>query len=380
MRRSMLRVPFTASGGPVTPTPLDRRRVLTVLGAGLVAPYSALGQSLPDDIGRRLSQAQQDGKVYGVHALLVSKGGKLLLEYYGRGEDEIWGLPLGVVAFGPDVLHDLRSVSKSVVGLVYGIALANGKVPTPEAKLYAQFPEYADLASQPGRDRLTMHHVLSMTLGLEWDELTIPYGDLRNSENAMEAAPDRYRYILERPIVGEPGVKWTYCGGATALLGRLIAKGTGEALLDYCRSVLFDPLGFGPADWTKGWDGEPHTASGLRLRPRDLLKLGQLVLARGMWNGQQIVPSDWVKRVTTPVVAIDRSRSYGYQWYMSDGTPPRPQPWIGGIGWGGQRLYVIPALDLVVAMNAGNYRQPGMEQARVASVVLNEVVLPSFAY
>ena len=145
-------------------------------------------------------------------------------------------------------------MSKSVVGLAYGIALAAGKVPPPEAKLYAQFPEYSDLAGQPGRDRLTIHHVLSMTLGLEWDELTVPYGDPRNAENAMEAAPDRFRFILERPIVGEPGARWTYCGGATALLGRLIARGTGdtgETLLGYCRRVLFDPMGFGPVDWAK---------------------------------------------------------------------------------------------------------------------------------
>ena len=105
---------------------------------------------------------------------------------------------------GPEVQHDLRSVSKSVVGLVYGIALADDKVPPPEVKLYEQFPKYTDLAKQPGRDRLTIGHVLSMTLGFEWDELTIPYGTVGNSENAMEAAPDRFRFILERPIVGEP--------------------------------------------------------------------------------------------------------------------------------------------------------------------------------
>ena len=97
-----------------------------------------------------------------------------MFEHYGKGEDERLGAPLGRVAFGPDVLHDLRSVSKSVVGLAYGIALAEGKVPPPEAKLYAQFPEYADLAAQPGRDSLTIDHVLSMTLGIEWDELRSP--------------------------------------------------------------------------------------------------------------------------------------------------------------------------------------------------------------
>src|SRR5499427_2536331 len=300
---------------------------------------------------------------------------------YGRGEDEAWGRPLGTVTFAPDVLHDLRSVSKSVVGLVYCIALAAGKVPSPEAKLYDQFPEHADLAKEPGRDRLTIHHVLSMTLGLEWDELTIPYGDLRNSENAMEAAPDRFRFILERPIVGEPGVKWTYCGGATALLGRMIAKGTGEELLAYSRRVLFDPLEFGPAEWTKGRDGEPHTASGLRLLPRDMLKVCQHALAGGAWNGRQIVPSAWVERITAPVVTIVRGRRYGYHWYMGEvsaGTTARPYHWVGGIGWGGQRLFVLPALDLVVAMNHGNYDKSGMEQSRIAGVVLTEIVLPNF--
>ena len=80
-----------------------------------------------------------------------------------------------------------------------------------------------------------------MTLGFEWDEFTIPYRTAGNSEDAMEAAPDRFRFILERPIVGEPGVKWIYCGGATAILGRLIGKGTGEKLPAYARRVLFDP-------------------------------------------------------------------------------------------------------------------------------------------
>jgi CubicO group peptidase (beta-lactamase class C family) len=360
---------------------LDRRRLLAALAAGLLPARAAIAASPGEDVALRLGRAEQEGKVSGLHALLVSRGGKLVVEHYEPGDDEALGRPLGTVAFAPDVLHDLRSVSKSVVGLLYGIALADGKVPPPEARLYDQFPEYADLAAQPGRDRLTIHHVLSMTLGLDWDELSIPYGNPRNAETAMEAAPDRFRFILERPIVREAGVSWTYCGGATALLGRLIAKGTGEALLTYARRVLFDPLGFGRAEWTEGRDGAPRAASGLRLLPRDMLKVGELALAAGAWNGKPIVPADWVKRATSPVVAIDRGRSYGYHWYMGDvpaGPLPQPLHWIGGIGWGGQRLVAMPALDLVVSVNCGNYRRPGMEQARVVNTVLTEVVLPSF--
>jgi CubicO group peptidase (beta-lactamase class C family) len=357
---------------------LNRRRLLAGLGASVALPWAMAARAASSDAAERLAALTPAGKLSGLHALLVSQGGKLVFEHYGEGEDQGWDRPLGHVVFGPDVLHDLRSVSKSVVGLAYGVALAEGKVPPPDAKLYAQFPEYADLASQPGRDKVTIHHVLSMTLGFEWDELTIPYGDPRNSEMAMEAAPDRYRFILDRPIVGEPGVKWTYCGGATALLGRLIAKGTGEALPAYCRRVLFEPLGFGPSGWSIGRDGEPRAASGARLLPRDLVKIGQLMLANGSWNGRSVAPADWVKRVTRPVVPIRSGREYGYQWYIGALAAAQHLHWFGGIGWGGQYLFVIPARDLVVVIHCGNYQRPGDEQAAVMIALMKDVVLPSF--
>jgi CubicO group peptidase (beta-lactamase class C family) len=222
-----------------------------------------------------------------------------------------------------------------------------------------------------------------MTMGTEWDELTVPYGtDLRNSEIAMEAAPDRYRFILACPIVGEPGVKWTYNGGATALLGRLIAKGTGEPLPDYARRMLFDPLGLGPIEWSMGRDGEPRAASGMRMRAPDLLCVGQMVLANGAWQGKQIVPADWLKLATTPAVTIEGTRRYGWHWYLGElpvGTPTHVERTISGIGWGGQRLFLMPALDLAVAMNAGNYRLAGLAQGRIAAAVITDLVLPNLA-
>jgi CubicO group peptidase (beta-lactamase class C family) len=358
---------------------LNRRNLLAGLGASVALPWAMPAIAASSDAVERLTGLERAGKLPGLHAFLVSQGGKLVVEHYGQGEDQAWDRQLGHVIFAPDVPHDLRSVSKSVVALAYGIALAAGKVPPPDAKLYAQFPEFADLAAQPGRDKITIHHALSMTLGFEWDELTIPYGDLRNSESAMEVAPDRYRFILERPIAGEPGVKWIYCGGATALLGRLIAKGTGELLPAYCRHVLFDPMGFGPSDWSIGRDGEPRAASGARLLPRDLVKIGQLMLAGGNWNGRSIVSSDWARRVTTPVVPIRVGRDYGYHWYTGDFAGAQPLHWFGGVGWGGQYLHVIPARDLVVVIHCGNYGRSGEEQTAVMLALMKEVVLPSFA-
>ncbi|MEA2850280.1 MAG: hypothetical protein QOE02_299 [Rhodospirillaceae bacterium] len=360
----------------------DRRQAILGMGAALMILSAKQAVASDGDFAARLAEMQRDGRVSGLDALLVSRRGRLLFEYYGEGEAENWGTPLGKVMFGPTVLHDLRSVTKSLVGMLYGIALADGKVPPPEARLYDQFPEYPDLAKQPGRDRITVAHALSMTMGTEWDELTHPYGDPRNSENAMEAAPDRYRYILSLPIVGEPGVKWTYCGGATALLGHLIAKGTGEKLVDYARRALLDPLGLGPVEWSTDAKGEPRAASGGRMRPPDLLRVGQMVLANGAWQGKQIVPADWLKRSTTPAVTIEGTRRYGWHWYLGElpvGTPRHVEPTISAIGWGGQRLFLVPALDLAVAMNAGNYRLPILEQGRIGTALILDLVLPALS-
>ena len=127
-------------------------------------------------------------------------------------------------------------------------------------------------------------------------------------------------------------------------------------------------------------DGYEIAASGLRLLPRDMSKIGQLVLTGGAWNGRQVVPAAWVARATTTMVRMPDGRGYGYHWYtgtFSDAKHP-PLPWIAGIGWGGQRLYVIPKLDLVIGINCGNYRRPGSDQHRVGVVIVTEVVLPAF--
>ena len=219
------------------------------------------------DLEARLDKLIADKRAWGLHGVVVVRNDKLVLERYFEAEDNARGRDLGKVAFKPETLHDMRSVSKSVVGLLYGIALAQGKVPAPEAPLYASFPEYADLAASAGRDRLTIHHVLTMTMGTDWDESSIPYSNPANSEIAMDLAPDRFRYILERRVVMEPGKRWTYCGGATALLARIIAKGAGKPLHAFAREALFDPLGFGPTEWLADAKGEPFAASGLRMSP-----------------------------------------------------------------------------------------------------------------
>jgi CubicO group peptidase (beta-lactamase class C family) len=365
---------------------LTRRNALLATGATLMAfgakspaanafawqPIAPADAGFAPDIGARLDDLVSSGRAWKQHGVVIVRGGRLVLERYFDGEDQTWGRPLGRVAFGPDTLHDLRSVTKSVVGFVYGIALAAGKVPAPEAPLMASFPEYADLAADPQRQRLTIGHVLTMTLGLEWNE-NIPYENPANSERAMEVAPDRYRYILERPVVAAPGERWTYGGGATALLGKLIAKGTGQSLEDYARAVLFDPLGIGRTEWSKGRDGVASAASGLRMTPRDLARVGQLILNGGRWEGRSVVPPAWLETSLRVHATVDEFRRYGYHWYSGVAPSDAKVRWIGAFGYGGQRLFVLPDLDIAVAITAGNYTDP--QQGIPSLRIVRELVL-----
>ncbi len=326
------------------------------------------------DLGERIDDDVRCGRFVNLHAVLVARGGKLVLERYFDGEDERWGRSLGRVTFGPNELHDLRSVTKSIVGLLYGIALADGNVPPLAAPLIDHFPEYPDLAKDPERRRMTVAHALSMTLGTEWDE-GLSYADPRNSEHAMELAEDRYRFVLDRPMmVAEPGRRWIYNGGATALLGRLIAKGSGRSLCDYARERLFAPLGIADFDWVTGQDGEFIAASGLRLRPRDLAKIGQLVVDAGFWNGKRIVPGQWLEQSFRTRAKVDEEVDYGYHWWLGPKSP-RGRRWVAGFGNGGQRLTVVPQLELLIVVMAGSYNQPDAWQLPVA--VITEAVLPA---
>jgi CubicO group peptidase (beta-lactamase class C family) len=339
------------------------------------------------DLEALLDKAIVEKRVWNLHGVVIVRNGGLVLERYFEGDDDARGSPLGKIAFKADALHDLRSVSKSIVGLLYGIALAAGKVPPPDAPLLACFPEYADLASDPARNRWTIFNALTMTMGTDWDELSVPYSDPTNSEIAMDLALDRYRFVLGAPVVMEPGKRWIYNGGATALLARIIAKGTGKPLHDFARNTLFDPLYIGPTEWYTDPSAEAIAASGLRMTPRDLARIGLMMLKGGMSGDRRVVPGQWIERLTSPMVDVDEIRQYGYQWYLGKfaftvSTGPRwnrsrLERFWSAIGNGGQRLFVFPGLDLVVAITAGNYDAP--DQWVPPTRVIREVVLPAIS-
>jgi len=318
-----------------------------------------------------------------IHGVVVERHGRLVAELYRKGPDlsidflyGLWHPFAADVEFGPTTLHDLRSISKSVVGLLIGIARRQDKIGSLATPVLDFYPEYASLRS-PQRDEVHLEHLLTMSSGLKWDE-----GALPNDETRLYWDWTPYRYVLSRPLVAAPGTVFNYNSGGTAVLADILIRTSGKPLKELVRTELFEPLGITDWEWVSDPHGRDLAFTGLRMRPRDLVKIGRMVLDHGQWRGQQIVPAEWIAdslrpHISTgfrsPPTATDEMR-YGYQWWT--GTADwhgKKLAWSAGFGNGGQRLFVVPELDLTVAITAGDYGS--REIGHMANQLLEQVVL-----
>jgi len=318
-----------------------------------------------------------DAKESNVHAVLVVRHGTLVFEHYFAGSDQMLGWPvrqLGDVTFGPDTRHDERSVSKSIVALVLGIAIDRGLINGLDASVLSFFPEYADLAT-PAKDRITLRDLITMSAGLEWRE-----AGPQNTSDAILYVPDPSRYALQQAVVAPPGRVFNYSSGLTELIGAVLKKATGKPVDELARAWLFAPLGITDVEWARDAKGDPLASAGLRLRPRDLAKIGQLVLQHGVWNDAQVVPAAWVEAATNPQIDVSYlsplSCFYGYYFWLGRSLIDKHAvEWVAAIGLGGQLLYIVPALDLVVVVNAGGYAIPFTRMYTAPTTILNQYVL-----
>lgn len=306
------------------------------------------------------------GWIPNVHALLIEHKGRLVFERYWPGEDVSLTGPLGHVEHGPTTRHDIRSVSKSVTSLLLGIALGESAEDALARPIASFFPDREDLGS--GLDSVTLHHVLTMTAGLAWNETIIPYTDERNDFGRYNTADDPVGYVLAKERRDTPGRRWTYNSGLTDLTAGVIEHLTGTPLADYADDVLFGPLGITDYEWLRprAWpsDSFPSAGAGLRLRARDLAKIVSLILHDGKWQGRQIVPADWIRTSTSRHVpdipwSSGGDYGYGYYWYagtVKDGrTPVNGSTVIRASGYGNQGVFVIPDAGLTITVFAGNY-------------------------
>lgn len=296
----------------------------------LAAPwFSASPESVGLDGPELFVAGELAGRIERMRSLLVVRNGRLVLERYYGG-------------WSADTLADVRSVTKSVVSTLAGIALREGHIRSLDQPItdFLRVPEY-DVDAEHTRVRI--RHLLTMTAGFAWSERTT------EAYNDWVLSSDHVAYVLERPVASPPGTAFAYNSGAVHLLGVILEEATGTSLPQYADRVLLGPLGISERAWEPLLEGHVNGGAGLDLRPRDLARLGQLFLQQG-WSGtRSIVPAEWVAEATEPRfadlggVGPIGTLSYGYLWWIdveNDAFMAR--------GHGGQLVYVVPSLHLVV--------------------------------
>ena len=312
-----------------------------------------------------------------VHAVIVVRRGMLVFEQYFPGYDEPWGMGEGRHDFDATTKHDMRSVSKSVVSLLVGIAIDRELIKSADEPVVKFFPDYSALKS-PGWDNITLRHLLTMSSGIQWDE-NRAWKDPQNDEPHLGSEADPYRYVLSKPIATPPDTVWNYNGGGTDLLGNVIERVSGQSLEAFAREALFVPLGISDWEWMKYRNERIASAAGLRLRPRDAAKIGQLVLNKGAWSGRQIVSAKWIEQSVTPrfqaIGYFGGLFYYGQQWWMGRTLfGDKDVKWIAAQGLGGQRIFIVPELDLVMVTTSGLYGSG--RQGQAALDILANFIIP----
>lgn len=296
-----------------------------------------------------------------IHSVLIFRHGKLVYENYFTGED--WNNhigSIGIVLHTRETLHDLRSISKSVVALAVLIAHSQGKIKDLDQPIFSFFPEYASHA-EGDKKNITVRHALTMTPGFEWNE-GFSYSNPANTAFQMNRAPDTIEFVLSRKLVNKPGTAFEYNGGTTQLLAAIIKKTTGSDIKSFTKQHLFTPLGITNYEWAK-LKGEPDADSGLRLRSRDIGKIGLFLANGGKWNGKRIVPEKLIAEAMAQHAKVSSDEktgevvTYGYQIWRFAFRPEENWPsfLIELAGNGGQKVHIDAKARAVVVVTAGNY-------------------------
>jgi len=300
----------------------------------------------------RLRDQTVDGyKAPYIQSLLVAHHGKLALEEYFYGFDR-------------DRAHDTRSSGKTLAGTLTGIALDHGARFKLDSSVYALYGKrYADFTNlDPRKQQITVRDLLTMDSGLACDDNDDDSPGNEDTMQGQDQQPDWYKYILDVPMMDPPGdKKAVYCTAAINLLGGVISSSTGMALTDFFQKYYAEPLKIRDYHMNLMPSGEAYLGGGIYLKPRDMLKLGQLYLDGGIWDGKRVLSKTWVTAATTqhsyfPASDYAPGHGYGYTWHLFEvKVGDKTYQEYMAQGNGGQLVMVVPALDLAVVITAGNY-------------------------
>ena len=319
----------------------------------------AEGGGLSDARLRSLDAAIRSGEFKKIGSVLIARHGKLAYEGYFDGD--------------AGTLRNTRSATKSITDVLIGIAIDEHKLSGVDAKILTLLPERARKIQNPDprKAAITVEDFLTMSSPLECDD----WNDAsRGNEERMYVVEDWAQFILDLPIrgrmhVGEQveapphGRYFSYCTGGVFTLSEVLEKATGMRTDRYAREMLFRPLGITNVEWVYSPMNVPQTGGGLQLTSRDLLKIAQLYLDGGEWQGKRIVSEAWVRSSTQPHARIDEATEYGYLWWLkSFKSGEKSYPAFFMTGNGGNKVVAIPALDMAVVITSTNYNTHGMHE------------------
>jgi CubicO group peptidase (beta-lactamase class C family) len=274
-----------------------------------------------------------------VHSLLIVRNGYLVMEAYFN-------------PYQKDLKHIIFSATKSISSLLIGLAIKDGYIKNVNQPVLDFFPGYQGKIEHldERKKSLALFHLLTMTDGLEWKDWPYRVG-MEGDFLKLLAAADGVKYFLDKPMRDAPGQTFIYNSGASYLLAAIIKQVTGKSALDYAREKLFKPIGIEEASWGIYQKGINNGGSELFLKPRDMARLGFLVLNKGYWEGKQILPAQWIEDSSKTYIKSDfMEYQYGYMWYI-DRTLPFFS--ISAQGLGGQSIFVMPDQDMVVTFTGG---------------------------
>ena len=282
-----------------------------------------------------------------VRAAVIVKDGVIVDEYYKDGFDET-------------SVFTLQSVSKSLTSAIMGIAIEKGYIESIDEPISKYLPQVLDIDSERFQ-RVTIRHLLTHTSGIDFGDNAV-WGPWRSSDNWTD-------YALNRPLIHEPGTVFNYATAGSHLLAAILQEATGMTAYDFGKEYLFDPLGMDSVVCALAPEGISDGGNGFAMNVRDMAKFGQLFLQRGQWEGEQIIPEDWVEESTT--VQFTRSSGlsdYGYQWWVRTFGQQR-YPAFFAQGHFGQFIFVIPDLELVIVFTSHNTGSNSMYWQFVSDIV-----------
>jgi len=321
---------------------------------------------------RAMETAIRAGDFKKIGSVLISRHGKLAYESYFDGD--------------ATTLRDTRSATKSITDILIGISIDEKKLNGVDARILQLLPDHEGKLQNPDprKDNITVEDFLTMSSPLECDD----WNDAsRGNEERMYVVEDWAQFILDLPIRGrmhlgeqvDPppyGRYFSYCTGGVFTLSEVLQKTTGVRTDRYAQEKLFTPLGITDAQWVYSPLNIPQTGGGLHLSSRDLLKIAQLYLNGGTWQGHRIVDQAWAKKSTQPHARIDEQTEYGYLWWLkSFKSGEKSYPAFFMSGNGGNKIAVFPELDLAVVITSTNYNTRGMHEQ--TEKILTDYVLPA---